>query len=167
MRGYAPVACYCLIQNVLDDKLERRSRNTLAEPFALHLGKQFLNQPGPSPIHDAECQLTSSVGTAQTLKLYGLMNRSARATPIMRRIHSSKFLGLTLEIARTVGGLYVNPKKLSKTRKIHTLSSINHAFNASSLLSDGQHGDIVLRPCQTLILIPFREDQNVQRTWYG
>jgi len=38
----------------------------------------------------------SVVGTAHTLKLYGLMNMLAIPSPIERMIHSSKFAGLSV-----------------------------------------------------------------------
>lgn len=50
----------------------------------------------PSHLH-----CISVVGTAQTLKLYGRMKRSARPSPIMRRIHSSNVFGGTVARART------------------------------------------------------------------
>lgn len=65
--------------------------DTLAEPGALHLVDGLVTDGWM-----IRWLLTLVVGTAQTLKLYGLMKRSARPPPIMRIIHSSKLVGLVL-----------------------------------------------------------------------
>ena len=47
-------------------------------------------------------RLTFVVGTAQTLKLYGLINRSAIPIPEVRTIHSSKFFGFVGETRASI-----------------------------------------------------------------
>ena len=86
----SPIAGGLLQNDVLRDIFEVWCCNALAQPLALHLHRSafsLLMRP---------LEQTAVVGTAQTLKLYGLMKRSAIPVPIMRTIHSSKFFGFVL-----------------------------------------------------------------------
>ena len=75
------------------------------------------------PLADSD-PLTLVVGTAQTLKLYGLMKRSAMPVPIMRTIHSSKSLGLVLA-TRASSAASIMP---SMHRTCSSLGSIEMLF---------------------------------------
>ena len=88
-----PIASGLVENDILSDILQIGGSDTLAKPLALHLRSS--NKYGKNW---ATCYNTFVVGTAQTLKLYGLMNTSAMPTPIVRRIHSSNVWGLLVAV---------------------------------------------------------------------
>lgn len=93
------------------------------------------------------------MGVAQTLKLYGLMKRSASPTPIERKDVSNTYSCFRLRTHHSDDPLVESFWLVDSARA--KFGGINHSFNALNLFRNWEDGDVVLKTANISISADF------------